>query len=311
MKTDRSGVALIITLWITAILSVIALSTSYFSRMDLKMADFQTENLKAYALAQGGIELAIAKLLIDSRNFPEYDSYNEDWVIDNNDLEVLGIEPGSLQVDIIDESSKINLNMDDLYILFSFLQFLPQWNEYEEINILLDSLKDWRDEDSREELNGAENPYYLGLPNPYPCKNGKFDIPEEILLVRGMSPELFLEDYFTTSNDEKININTVKKDILYAILEGKNVSGAETMANLIITYRQGDDGFEGTDDDQTFTNLNSPLIPPEIQDFLKVTSSHFKISSTVTFNNSPVRKKIEVILDRKTTPAKILYWREN
>jgi len=310
-KSQAAGTALIITLWVTAILSMLAFSTAYFSRTDLKMAHYQAEHLKAYALARGGIEIGIAKLLIDSRESPYYDAYNEDWSIGEAYLEELGVEPEKLQLVINDESSKINLNMDNFYNLFSFLQFLPGWSGYEEITGLLDSFKDWRDEDSFEELNGAEDPYYLSLDNPYPCKDGKLDIPEEILLVKGMSPELFSYDYFTVFGGEKVNINTAPKEILYAILKGENVSGAEVLAEMIIASRRGEDGKEGTDDDQPFISLNEPLIPTEIQKLLKFSSSHFKISATARLINLPVRKKIEVILDRNHTPVKILYWHES
>ena len=295
---NKSGVALIITLWITTILSIVAFSAAYFSRTDLRMAEYQAKSLEAYALARGGVELGIAKLLIDSRQSPEYDADNEEWVINDEELEVLEVDPGQLEVNIIDEAAKINLNMDNFYNLFSFLQFLPRWSDYEEINVLLDSLKDWRDEDTLEELNGAEDPYYLSLSPSYPCKNGKFDIPEEILLVRGMKPELFFENYFTVFGDAKININTVSKDVLYAILEGQNIPGAETVTAIIIA-------------DRPFTSTANPLIPVEIQGILKVSTSLFKISSTVSFENFPVRKKVEVILDRTGSPVKILYWRES
>lgn len=295
---NKSGAALIITLWITTILSVVAFSAAYFSRTDLKMAQYQAKSLEAYALARGGVELAIAKLLIDCRQSPEYDAYNEGWIIGDEDLEALEIDPAQLEVNITDEAAKINLNMDNFYNLFSFLQFLPRWSDYEEINVLLDSLKDWRDKDKLEELNGAEDPYYLSLSPSYPCKDGKFDIPEEILLVRGMEPDLFFENYFTVFGDEKLNINTVSKDVLYAMLEGQNIPGAETVTAIILA-------------DRPFTSTINPLIPAEIQDILKVSSSRFKISSTVSFKNSPVRKKMEVILDRTNSPVKILYWRES
>ena len=40
-------------------------------------------------------------------------------------------------------------------------------------------------------MNGAENDYYQSLNEPYQCKNGNFDSIEELLLVRGVTPELF------------------------------------------------------------------------------------------------------------------------
>ena len=310
-RKDKSGLALIITLWISLLLSIVAFTAAYFSRIDLKMAEYHSQSLEAYALARGGAEIAIAKLVTDSKESPSLDAYNENWPIDQEELKELDLAAGKLEVKIIDESSKFNLNMEDLYNLINLLQFLSQWKDYEELDILLDSFKDWRDEDSFEELNGAENPYYSALPSSYLCKNGKFDIVEEILLVRGMKKELLSDNLFKVFGDEKININTVGEDNLTALLKSQNVSDAEIIASSLISYRQGEDGIDGTDDDQPFTSLANPLIPVEIQDLLKIGSTSFKVVSIATFKHSAVRKKIEVILDRKVSPVKILYWKES
>ena len=63
--------------------------------------------------------------------------------------------------------------------------------EGEARDIVVDSLLDWRDADDLYRLNGAENDYYQSLPEPYECKNGNLDSIEELLLVRGVTPELF------------------------------------------------------------------------------------------------------------------------
>ncbi|HEV2296162.1 MAG TPA: hypothetical protein VGR35_20125 [Tepidisphaeraceae bacterium] len=46
------------------------------------------------------------------------------------------------------------------------------------------SIMDWIDEDSNVERDGAENEYYLSLPDPYYSKNAVFETVEELLLVR-------------------------------------------------------------------------------------------------------------------------------
>jgi general secretion pathway protein K len=60
--------------------------------------------------------------------------------------------------------------------------------------VIVDSILDWRDSDDFHRLHGAENNYYQSLPNPYACKNAAFDAVEELLLVRGMRPELFYKN---------------------------------------------------------------------------------------------------------------------
>ena len=49
---------------------------------------------------------------------------------------------------------------------------------------------DWRDPDKLHRLNGAEDDYYLSLRVPYKAKNGNFETIDELLLVKGMTPEI-------------------------------------------------------------------------------------------------------------------------
>ena len=63
--------------------------------------------------------------------------------------------------------------------------------EGEKRDIVADSILDWRDPDDFIRINGAENDYYQSLKEPYNCKNGNLDSVEELLLVRGVTPELF------------------------------------------------------------------------------------------------------------------------
>ncbi len=50
---------------------------------------------------------------------------------------------------------------------------------------------DWRDRNDEELTGGAEGSYYSGLINPYPCHNGKFDVVEELMLVKGVTMAIF------------------------------------------------------------------------------------------------------------------------
>src|SRR5262245_20192976 len=55
---------------------------------------------------------------------------------------------------------------------------------------IADAILDWLDPDDTPRVNGAENDYYTGLDPPYRCKNGPLDSLEELLLVKGVTPEL-------------------------------------------------------------------------------------------------------------------------
>jgi general secretion pathway protein K len=70
---------------------------------------------------------------------------------------------------------------------------------------VVDSIVDWYDRNDEVGLHGAESRYYLDREPSYPAKNGDFDSVEELLLVRGVTPELYyghdgvpgLKDIFT------------------------------------------------------------------------------------------------------------------
>jgi hypothetical protein len=55
---------------------------------------------------------------------------------------------------------------------------------------IADSIIDWLDSDDTPRTNGAENSYYQALSPSYQCKNGPLDSLEELLLVRGVTPQL-------------------------------------------------------------------------------------------------------------------------
>lgn len=55
---------------------------------------------------------------------------------------------------------------------------------------IADSILDWLDEDDEPRPYGAELEHYSVLPTPYAPKNGPIDSVEELLLVRGVTPDL-------------------------------------------------------------------------------------------------------------------------
>ena len=118
------------------------------------------------------------------------------------------------------------------------------------IGTVVDSIVDWADANDEEGVHGAESRFYLDREPSYPAKNSEFDSIEELLLVRGVTPELFygaegvpgLKDIFTPyvkmQNGEhpKINIRRAPAAVLQALL---NVDAEE--AALLIEEREEQD----------------------------------------------------------------------
>ena len=97
---------------------------------------------------------------------------------------------------ICDEGGKININaimrLDKSgNTLYSLLMLLPNMTDD-----IANAIIDWLDPDDNPRqstvggMGGAESSYYQGLSPPYSCKNGPIDSLEELLLVRGVTPDL-------------------------------------------------------------------------------------------------------------------------
>ena len=112
---------------------------------------------------------------------------------------------------------------------------------------MVDSILDWRDPDELKRGHGAENDYYRKRRPPYTAKNGFFDSPEELLLVRGMTADLFyghddvpgLRDVVSAySKSRKLNLRTTSAACYRSC-------GTAGDAQDLISQRDGDtaDGF--------------------------------------------------------------------
>ena len=117
------------------------------------------------------------------------------------------------------------------------------------IGTVVDSIVDWVDADDQEGVNGAESGFYLDREPSYPAKNSDFDSIEELLLVRGVTPELYygtegvpgLKDIFTpfvktNANHPKINIRRAPPAVLQVLL---NIDAEE--ADALIEMREEQD----------------------------------------------------------------------
>jgi len=95
-----------------------------------------------------------------------------------------------------DESTRLNINL----LLTAdkalpnggrtLLMALPGMDMIEDPESIADAIMDWIDEDDEPREYGAEFDYYQALQPPYAPKNGPLETVEELLLVRGMTPEL-------------------------------------------------------------------------------------------------------------------------
>jgi general secretion pathway protein K len=268
---NSRGVALIMVLWVVAILTVVVLEFSFAMRTEVNIAKNFKEELQLYAIAQGGVQQAIAELILrhDAR-FQQLRKTIEtevvtpekkEWVPDGR-LYALQFDQGECELRIMSEAGKININMISEMTLRKLIGNLGL--EGEKRDVVVDSILDWRDPDDLYRINGAENDYYQSLKEPYRCKNANLDSIEELLLVRGVTPELFygrkgtktgeegaktydigLKDIFSVyAPGEQVDINSASLAVLRAllglpsevgkaILKGREEKGFQNQQDLV------------------------------------------------------------------------------
>ena len=109
MRNER-GIALVITLLVVALLTIIVVEFTYSAEVDAHMARNALNALQASMLARSGVNLGEAFLLHDDD--PQVDSYLEDW--GNMDLlnsQLILPDNMRLRVQIVDEGGKLNINL--------------------------------------------------------------------------------------------------------------------------------------------------------------------------------------------------------
>ncbi len=225
---DRRGIALIMVLWVLAVLMVIVLSFSYMTRTESLAAISFKDGVEKKFLAEAGIEKA-AMEIIYRRMHPNVQTNTEGvetWRVDGTPYTV-NAGGGHYTVSVTDEAGKININTltDASGILVKNL-LMNGGVEETEADTIVDSILDWKDPDDLVRLNGAESDYYMSLPNPYKAKNANFDTLEELLLVKGMTPEILygngkkkgIIDFLTVnSNSSQVSLSAAPKEVLMAI----------------------------------------------------------------------------------------------
>lgn len=253
--------ALLIALTVISLIVALTLQFNKNMRQNLLASGIQSNRGKLDVMASSGVNLAMAVLLKDAKD-NEHDSLQDSWaLLADENLSKL-FDAGLLTIKISDDNGKFQINSmvhsknqqpegktpeqviaqekDARNILWGLLRQEPFNLEDGAARTIIDTLVDWMDSDDGdgEEEYGAESSYYLGLDTPYACKNGPVEFVEELLLVKGFTPELLfgtekqpgLAALLTTQgNDGKININTADPLLLQALDEDMTKEMVEDM----------------------------------------------------------------------------------
>ena len=269
IKEPERGIALLIVLWVMAILMVSVFSFSLMTRAETYGTLAFKEALEKKFLAEAGMERGIMEIIYRSVNFGQTLVLvgKEIWKVDGTayTIETTG---GGYVVRLTDESGKISLNSitDKNGIVLKNL-LTNQGTSTEIADVIVDSILDWQDADDLHRLNGAESDYYMSLSNPYKARNADIETLEELILVKGITPDILygtdkmkgIFHYLTIySKTSAININAAPKEVLAAI-PGMNAD----IVDQIIEFRQSAE-INGLEDITNIVGASYPLMAPYI-----------------------------------------------
>ncbi|HNR87548.1 MAG TPA: general secretion pathway protein GspK [Spirochaetota bacterium] len=196
------GYVLVIVLLITSMMVSVSTEFLIVAQTNINYIKKLNERLKAFTIAKAGMNLATFILEADQKGLAaglmtqkadkNIDCYLDLWALEFPELP---LEYGTLKLKIDDENAKINLSiLANEYIDKTPYYFIAQ-RFFVNMGLppdIADSILDWVDIDDARSPYGAESSdYYQSLPNPYKCKNKEMDSIDEMLLVRGITPEIF------------------------------------------------------------------------------------------------------------------------
>lgn len=297
---SENGIALIMTMCILVILTVIAMNFSLSTRFgSMSTRNFKSDT-RAYYLAVSAYEEALLYLLSDKD--PNVDFIDEDgnFRTDAERDPITGtteLDGAEVNLRISDEESRLNINDMKRNVL---LNMLEQANVPDDLlNIIADSIADWIDEDDMHHLSGAEDEHYGPL--GYRAKNMRMDVPRELLLIRGFSPE-----YLYQSTDDIVSIH----ELITTWGNGININTAS--ANVLRLL-----GLDAVEVDSILGQRKVQgitTIPNKLKDIGKTNSSYFRIIVEARLNDSPLAVRITSVVKRATLPdelpLKTIYWKE-
>jgi general secretion pathway protein K len=328
---SETGIALFLVLWVLMLLAVIAGEFCYAMRAEVNTTRNFKEETQAYYIAGAGIRQAIVEL-VKQDILPEKDKTVEveekeeeeeriEWRV-NAEIPAVEFGAGRFEVRIDNESGKLDINSATGPVLRMIMNAFDL--EENEKDIIVDSILDWRDEDDLHRMNGAEDDYYGSLENPYKCKDGDFEAVDELLLVRGVTSELFyggLRDLVTVypalvpgaggfgpstkarRSLGRININAASPGMLRALPE----MTAETVER-VLEYRRKEDIRGSTE----LAVIIGADVYAAISRFITFRSGpYYEIRSRGRLNDSRTQRavKVLVLIDKRLKKGyRILEW---
>lgn len=227
---SKRGGALVAVLWLSAALAAVALSLAATVRGEVERVSTQLDGTRAYYLAAGALQRAL--LYMEWAPMAPEPGGGSRFFNPWTPRMRFSFPTGEAEVEIIPESAKLNLNRATPEELLRLLAALGV--DRPRAESLTAAIVDWR----TPRPDGQPTPfdrYYLSLTPSFPSRHASFQETEELLLLRGMTPDLYygtlrsdsegrlrpaagLADCVTTLGESgPVDVNTAPQAVLVAV----------------------------------------------------------------------------------------------
>ena len=186
----RRGGALLAVLWLSAALAAIAFAVATSVRTETSRVGTNSEAMRAQYLASGSIDRAVLWILWGFQNHVNPDGSPKFY---KAPMPLLRYQypGGAAVVEVIPESGKLDINRAepaDIRRLLLALGAPPP-----QADALTESIGEWRAATG----SGQAPPGFVSgtQQSTFPGRHASFEETEELLLVKGMTPELFYGQY--------------------------------------------------------------------------------------------------------------------
>lgn len=228
-RRRQRGAAVLVAMLVVAIAALSASSFMFQSRVEWRRMDNFIRQDQAHWVLRAAQQWGATVLLDDARN-SSVDHRGEIWATRLPPVEAEGYRMWGVMED---QEGRFNLNnlvrggkVDEqqVEVLVRLLQALrlPENVAY--------AIADWMDADDLP-LNehGVESAYYAGLASPYLAANHPIVSVNELLRVKGVTPQLVatLRPYVTAlPTATPVNVNTASPEVLMALVPGLSSDAA-------------------------------------------------------------------------------------
>jgi len=328
IRNRECGIALIIVMICITVLGTMAGLFAYSMKVETKLAMNANADANFYPLAQAAVDYC-KSVLAAAATCPD-----EIWegrlmsTCSNSIVEAIKYDVdlgyGRFTFEIHDLERKANINRADQPMLERAMQLLGV--DPGDSGPISASILDWISPSKNASIGGTESRYYETLDPPYKAKDGYIDDLSELLLVRGVTPELYglegqlppppppafrnqlgdpdapvqratLKELFTPiSTSGQININTASATVLQLV-----PFIDENIAQRIIMCRTGEETgvptpFRNPGEALLCAGMNQQIIG-QIQRYFAVRSTSFEVH--IDAEISGVKRHYYAILARR------------